>query len=94
MDFGRYNFNVFVCARARANVCAMCVYIYLRIDANDLVAFIARVSKHILVTFDTIWMLIPKNITLSRQALVALPATKMTRMKVLIHGLRIFTTEN
>lgn len=72
----------------------LCANIYLRIDADDLVAFIARVGKHILVAFDTIWMLIPKNVTLSRQALIALPATKMARMKVLIHGFRVFTTEN
>lgn len=39
-------------------------------------------------------MIIPDNIALSRQALVALPATEVARMPILVHGLCVFATEN
>lgn len=67
---------------------------HLRIDANDLVALLARIRKHILVALDAIGMIIPDHIALSRQTLVALPATEVARMPILVHGLCVFATEN
>ena len=69
-------------------------FTHLGIDTDNLVALLTSVGEYILVTLDAIGMIITYYITLAGQALIALPATKMARMPILIHGLRIFTTEN
>lgn len=61
----------------------------LRIDTNDFVTLLAAISENALVTLDAVRMLVPENVTLSCQGFVALPATKMPTVPVLVHRLRV-----
>lgn len=67
---------------------------YFRIDSNDFVALFARIREGRLVAGDAVRMLVPKNVTLSSQRLVALPAAKMRRMPIFVHRFREFAAEN
>lgn len=67
---------------------------YFGVDADGLVAFVARVGEYRFVAFYAVRMLVPKYVSLSRQRFVALPATEVTGMPVLVHSLRVFSTEN
>lgn len=67
---------------------------YLWIDSNDLVALVARIGEHVFVAFDAVWMLVAQYIPLASQALIALPAAKMSRMPILVHCLRVLSAEN
>ena len=67
---------------------------HLRINANYFIAFFANVGKNAFVAFNTIRMFIPKNVTLTGQSFVTLPARKVTAVPVFGHGLSIFTAEN
>lgn len=67
---------------------------YLRIDSDDLVAFVACICEYIFVAFNAIRMLVTQYISLTGQTFVTLPAAEMTRVPVLVHCLRVFTAEN
>lgn len=61
----------------------------LRIDTDDFVALLAAISEDALVALDAVRMLVPEYVTLSRQGFVALPATKVPAVPVLVHRLRV-----
>lgn len=67
---------------------------HLRIDADNFVAFVACVGKHIFVAFNAVRMIVAKNIPLSGQAFVTLPAAEVARVPILGHGFGVFATEN
>jgi len=67
---------------------------YFRVDPDGLVTFIARIGEYRFIAFDAIWMIVSKHIPLSCQRFITLPATKMTRMPVLVHSFGVFSTEN
>lgn len=67
---------------------------YLRVDSDDFVALLAGVGEYGFVAFDAVRVVIAQHIPLASQRLVALPAAKMCRMPVLIHGLRELAAEN
>lgn len=67
---------------------------YLGVDANDLVALLARIGEHILVALDAVRMIVPDDVTLSGEALVALPAAEVSGVPVLVHGFCVLATEN
>lgn len=62
---------------------SFCNFNYLRINSNDLVALLACIGKYILVAFNAVRMIITQNVTLTGQALIALPAAKVARVPVL-----------
>ena len=67
---------------------------YLRINSDWFSTFITLICKHILITFDTIWLLISHDIPLSSQSLIALPTTEMVTVPVFIHGFCVFSSED
>lgn len=67
---------------------------HLRVDANDLAALLARIGEHVLVALDAVRMVVPDDVTLSGEALVALPATEVSGVPVLVHGFCVLATEN
>lgn len=67
---------------------------YLGVYADDFVAFLAAIGEHALVTLNAVRMLVPEDVALSCQGFVALPATEMAAVPVLVHRLRVFATEN
>jgi len=69
-------------------------FTYLRVDANDLVALLARIGEHVLVALDAVRMIVPDDVTLSGEALVALPAAEVSGVPVLVHGFCVLATEN
>lgn len=66
----------------------------LGVDPDDLAALLAVVRKHILVALDAVGMVVTQHIPLSGQAVVALPATEVVVVPVLVHGFRVFAAEN
>lgn len=67
---------------------------YLRVDTNDFVALFAAIGEHVLVALDAVRMLVPEHVALPGQRLVALPATEVAAVPVLVHRLRVLATEN
>jgi len=67
---------------------------YLGVDADDFVALLAAIGENALVALDAIRMLVPENVALSCQGFVALPATEVAAVPVLVHRLCVFATEN
>jgi hypothetical protein len=59
------------------------IKIYLGINSNECTTFLTSVGKNTFIALDTVWMFISENVTLTGQALIAVPATEMTRMPVL-----------
>lgn len=68
--------------------------IYLGIDADDFVAFLAAVGEDALVALDAVGMLVAQDITLARERLVALPTAEVTAVPILVHCLGVLATEN
>jgi len=66
----------------------------LGVDTDALGALVAGVGEDLLVTSHAVRMFIPQDVPLSGQRIVALPATEVTSMPVLVHGFRILTTED
>jgi len=66
----------------------------LGLSANWFLAFFTCVGEIILVTFDTIRMLFSKDVTMTGQGLIAVPATEMTTVPILFHCFCIFTVED
>lgn len=66
----------------------------LRVDADGFVAFFAAVGEDALVALDAVGVLIPEDVALAGQRLVALPAAEVTAVPVLVHRLGVFATEN
>lgn len=66
----------------------------LRIDADGFVAFFAAVGEDAFVALDAVGVLIPEDVALASQRLVALPAAEVTAVPVLVHRLGVFATEN
>lgn len=66
----------------------------LRVDADGFVAFFAAVGEDALVALDAVGVLIPQDVALAGQRLVALPAAEVTAVPVLVHRLGVFATEN
>lgn len=61
----------------------------LGVDTNDFVALLAAIREHVLVALDAVRMLVPEHVTLPGQRLVALPATEVAAVPVLVHRLRV-----
>lgn len=72
----------------------VCWVTYLRIDADDFVALLAAIREHALVALDAVRVLVPQHVALPGQRLVALPATEVATVPVLVHRLRVLATEN
>lgn len=72
----------------------MCIRTYLRVDADDFVAFLASISENALVALDAVGMLVSQDISLTCQRLIALPAAEVGSMPILVHCLSVITTEN
>lgn len=66
----------------------------LRVDSNDFVAFFAAVGEDALVALDAVGVLVPQDVALASQRLVALPAAEVTAVPVLVHRLGVLATEN
>lgn len=66
----------------------------LRVDADDLVAFLTNISEDTLVAFDAVRVVIPEHISLAGQGLVALPTGEVPAVPVFGHGFRVFSAEN
>lgn len=67
---------------------------YLRINANNFIAFFTAVGEHRFVTGHAIRVLVAQHIALAGEAFIALPAAKVLSVPVLVHRLRVFATEN
>jgi len=67
---------------------------YLGVDADDFVALLAAIGENALVALDAVRVLVPENVALSCQGFVALPATEVAAVPVLVHRLCVFATEN
>lgn len=67
---------------------------YLGVDADDFAAFLAAIGENALVALDAVRMLVPENVALPCQGFVALPATEVAAVPVLVHRLCVFATEN
>lgn len=67
---------------------------YLRINANNFVAFFTWIGEDRLVTLDAVWMIITKNVSLSVEGFITLPTAEMATMPILVHRFRILATEN
>jgi len=48
------------------------------IGPDSLVTLLARIGEQVVVTFDTVTMVVAKDVPLSRQRVVAVPAAEMT----------------
>jgi hypothetical protein len=57
-------------------VCGICGH--LRVDADDSIALLARVGEDGLIALDAVRVVIPEDVALSRQGLVALPAAEVS----------------
>lgn len=68
--------------------------VYLRVDADDLVALFAAVGEDALVALDAVGVLIAQHVPLAGERLVALPAAEVAAVPVLVHRLGVFATEN
>lgn len=69
-------------------------FAHLGVDADDLVALLTAVGEDGFVTGDAVGMVIPQDVPLSGETLVALPAAEVLPVPVLVHGLRVLATEN
>jgi hypothetical protein len=67
---------------------------HLGIDSNNCIALLASVGKNALVAFDAVRMLLSQHVTLTSEALVAIPAAKMTGMPIFRHGFCVLAAEN
>jgi hypothetical protein len=67
---------------------------HLGVNADGLVALLANVGEHRLVTLDAVGMIVPEHVALPCQGLVALPAAEVAGVPVLRHRLRVFSAEN
>lgn len=67
---------------------------YLGVDADGLAALLAGVGEDGLVAGHAVRMLIPQDVALPGQALVALPAAEVLAVPVLVHGLGVLPAEN
>lgn len=68
--------------------------VYLRVDADGLVALFAAVGEDAFVALDAVRVLIAEDIALAGERLVALPAAEVAAVPVLVHRLGVFATEN
>lgn len=80
--------------RYRGRSAASASRTYLGVDADDFVALLAAISEHALVALDAVRMLVPEDVALPGQRLVALPAAEVAAVPVLVHRLRVLATEN
>jgi hypothetical protein len=67
---------------------------HLGVNADGLVTLLASIGEHRLVTLDAVGMVVPENVALPCQGLVALPAAEVAGVPVLRHRLRVFSAEN
>lgn len=70
------------------------MYTYLGVDSDDFIALLTAVGEDRLVACNAVGMFVTKYVTLSCQTLIALPATEMLTVPILVHGLCVFATEN
>lgn len=55
-------------------------------------AFFTSIGEDALVALDAVRMFIPEHVSLTGQGFVALPATEVSRMPILVHRLGVFPT--
>lgn len=67
---------------------------YLRVDSDDFVAFFAGIREYRFVAFNAVRVIVAEYVSLSGQRFVALPATEMRRVPILVHGFCEFAAEN
>lgn len=67
---------------------------HLGIDTDGLAALFTSVGEYALIALDAVGMVIPEDVPLSSQRLIALPATEVARVPVLLHGFRVLPTKN
>lgn len=57
-------------------------------------AFLAVFSELFFIALYAVGMIISDDVPLSSESVIAIKATKMTRMPILVHGFRVLPTEN
>jgi len=68
--------------------------VYLGVDSDGLAALLTGVGEDRLVALYAVRVVVAKNIALSGEGLVALPAAEVAGVPVLVHRLGVFPTEN
>lgn len=59
-----------------------------------LLAFITHICKYLFVALNTVRVIVSKNVALPSKLSIALPATKVVAVPVLVHCLGVFAGED
>ena len=63
---------------------------YLRVDANDLATFVAIVGEDVLVALDAVGVVVPQDVAVAGQGVVAVVAEHLLFVEGLLAGAEVF----